>query len=167
MCFLVGIIRMKRALSLFPHIPGPPPQSPSVSFATCHVHVLTVYHFLSNHCFLPPLSPVFFLPEVPVSSVLCLSSVRELPVQVRDLYAQGFVLVAVHPFVHPCGPRHAHIQRQLHRAVLVRETPRYANWTDPCVQYHQFLYRIKWKKSNSAKRNHAITIGFDDPLIFH
>ncbi|XP_075900024.1 raftlin [Nelusetta ayraudi] len=58
-----------------------------------------------------------------VSSVLCLSSVRELPVQVRDLYAQGFVLVAVHPFVHPCGPGHAHIQRQLHRAVLVRETP--------------------------------------------
>lgn len=72
--------------------------------------------------FLPPFSPPT---EVPVSSVLCLSSVRELPVQVRDLYAQGFVLVAVHPFVHPCGPRHAHIQRQLHRAVLVRETPRY------------------------------------------
>ncbi|KAM7384050.1 hypothetical protein PAMA_011413 [Pampus argenteus] len=61
--------------------------------------------------------------EVPVSSVLCLSSVRELPVQVRELYAQGFVLVSVHPFVHPCGPHHAHIQRQLHRAVLVRETP--------------------------------------------
>uniref|UniRef100_A0A087XBP6 Raftlin, lipid raft linker 1a n=1 Tax=Poecilia formosa TaxID=48698 RepID=A0A087XBP6_POEFO len=60
--------------------------------------------------------------QVSVSSVLCLSSVRELPVQVRELYAQGFVLVAVHPFVHPCGPRHAHIQRQLHRAVLVRET---------------------------------------------
>ncbi|KAM9737806.1 raftlin isoform 2-T2 [Menidia menidia] len=61
--------------------------------------------------------------EVSVSSVLCLSSVRELPVQVRELYAQGFVLVAVHPFVHSCGPRHAHIQRQLHRAVLVKETP--------------------------------------------
>ncbi|XP_077447098.1 raftlin isoform X1 [Stigmatopora argus] len=61
--------------------------------------------------------------EVSVSSVLCLSSVRELPVQVRELYAQGFVLVSVHPFVHPCGPRQAHIQRQLHRAVLVRETP--------------------------------------------
>lgn len=74
--------------------------------------------------FLPPFSPPT---EVPVSSVLCLSSVRELPVQVRDLYAQGFVLVAVHPFVHPCGPRHARIQRQLHRAVLVRETPRYAS----------------------------------------
>ncbi|CAJ1083857.1 raftlin isoform X2 [Xyrichtys novacula] len=85
--------------------------------------------------------------EVPVSSVLCLSSVRELPVQVRELYAQGFVLVAVHPFVHPCGPRHAHIQRQLHRAVLVRETPsseksqlkcgRHRLETDVCVAGHQ------------------------------
>lgn len=80
-------------------------------------------------CLTVAFSTAFLLPptEVPVSSVLCLSSVRELPVQVRDLYAQGFVLVAVHPFVHPCGPRHAHIQRQLHRAVLVRETPRYAS----------------------------------------
>ncbi|XP_045077948.1 raftlin [Coregonus clupeaformis] len=60
--------------------------------------------------------------EVSVSSVLCLSSVRELPVQVRELYGQGFVLVAVHPFVHPCGPRPARIQRQLHRAILIRET---------------------------------------------
>ncbi|XP_047239735.1 raftlin isoform X1 [Girardinichthys multiradiatus] len=77
------------------------------------VGVAYTYHFLD-----------FLLgkEEVPVSSVLCLSSIRELPVQVRELYAQGFVLVAVHPFVHPCGPRHAHIQRQLHRAVLVRET---------------------------------------------
>uniref|UniRef100_A0A8D0D0K6 Raftlin n=1 Tax=Sander lucioperca TaxID=283035 RepID=A0A8D0D0K6_SANLU len=82
------------------------------------VGVAYTYHFLD-----------FLLgkEEVPVSSVLCLSSVRELPVQVRELYAQGFVLVAVHPFVHSCGPRHAHIQRQLHRAVLVRETPRYTN----------------------------------------
>uniref|UniRef100_A0A3B5KU15 Raftlin, lipid raft linker 1a n=1 Tax=Xiphophorus couchianus TaxID=32473 RepID=A0A3B5KU15_9TELE len=66
------------------------------------VGVAYTYHFLD-----------FLLgkEEVSVSSVLCLSSVRELPVQVRELYAQGFVLVAVHPFVHPCGPRHAHIQQ--------------------------------------------------------
>ncbi|KAM9776760.1 raftlin isoform X2 [Syngnathus typhle] len=83
--------------------------------------------------------------EVPVSSVLCLSSVRELPVQVRELYAQGFVLVSVHPFVHPCGPHHARIQRQLHRAVLVRETPscHEKRWwkhrleTDVCAAGHQ------------------------------
>ncbi|KAM9823568.1 raftlin [Neosynchiropus ocellatus] len=102
------------------------------------VGVAYTYHFLD-----------FMLgkEEVPVSSVLCLSSVRELPVQVRELYAQGFVLVAVHPFVHPCGPRQAHIQRQLHRAVLVRETPSleksHLTWTrhrletDVCVAGHQ------------------------------
>ncbi|KAF3833724.1 hypothetical protein F7725_024928 [Dissostichus mawsoni] len=102
------------------------------------VGVAYTYHFLD-----------FLLgkEEVPVSSVLCLSSVRELPVQVRELYAQGFVLVAVHPFVHPCGPRNAHIQRQLHRAVLVRETPSseksQLRWsrqrleTDVCVASHQ------------------------------
>ncbi|XP_004548205.1 raftlin [Maylandia zebra] len=102
------------------------------------VGVAYTYHFLD-----------FLLgkEEVPVSSVLCLSSVRELPVQVRELYTQGFVLVAVHPFVHPCGPRQAHIQRQLHRAVLVRETPSseksQLRWarnrleTDVCVAGHQ------------------------------
>ncbi|XP_037330345.2 raftlin [Pungitius pungitius] len=102
------------------------------------VGVAYTYHFLD-----------FLLgkEEVPVSSVLCLSSVRELPVQVRELYAQGFVLVAVHPFVHPCGPSHARIQRQLHRAVLVRETPsseknqlrwgRHRLETDVCVAGHQ------------------------------
>ncbi|XP_029023015.1 raftlin [Betta splendens] len=102
------------------------------------VGVAYTYHFLD-----------FLLgkEEVPVSSVLCLSSVRELPVQVRELYAQGFVLVAVHPFVHPCGPRHAHVQRQLHRAVLIRETPSseksQLKWarrrleTDVCVAGHQ------------------------------
>uniref|UniRef100_A0A3Q3B934 Raftlin, lipid raft linker 1a n=1 Tax=Kryptolebias marmoratus TaxID=37003 RepID=A0A3Q3B934_KRYMA len=90
------------------------------------VGVAYTYHFLDF---------LAILQEVPVSSVLCLSSVRELPVQVRDLYAQGFVLVAVHPFVHPCGPRHAHIQRQLHRAVLVRETHRYQTHLPPRCQF--------------------------------
>lgn len=149
-CCSVGIIIMKHALSLFRHtlcsLFLPPYLFLPFSFLSqllstskylttlplCLLQLVMSLSrprcpFLSNHGFLPPLSPVLFPPEVPVSSVLCLSSVRELPVQVRELYAQGFVLVAVHPFVHPCGPRHAHIQRQLHRAVLVRETPRYTN----------------------------------------
>ncbi|XP_062394753.1 raftlin-like [Sardina pilchardus] len=54
------------------------------------------------------------------TSTLQLSSVRELPAQVLELYQQGFVLAAVHPFVHPCGPEPAKRQRQLYRAVLVR-----------------------------------------------
>ncbi|XP_054620060.1 raftlin isoform X2 [Dunckerocampus dactyliophorus] len=125
---------------------GEETQSPGNIYSTLRrpqvetkVGVSYTYHFLD-----------FLLgkEEVPVSSVLCLSSVRELPVQVRELYAQGFVLVAVHPFVHPCGPRHAHIQRQLHRAVLVRETPSWdksqeRRWwrrgleTDVCAAGHQ------------------------------
>ncbi|KAI7798926.1 raftlin isoform X1 [Triplophysa rosa] len=60
--------------------------------------------------------------EVAVSSLLCLSSVRELPVQVCELYQKGFVLAAVHPFVHSGGPASANLQKQLHRAVLIRET---------------------------------------------
>ncbi|CAL8297449.1 unnamed protein product [Lota lota] len=121
-------------------------QSPGKIYSTLRrpqvetkVGVAYTYHFLD-----------FLLgkEEVAVSSVLCLSSVRELPVQVRELYAQGFVLVALHPFVHPCGPRHARIQRQLHRAVLLRETPQSSEksqlkWaghrleTDVCVAGHQ------------------------------
>ncbi|XP_035385008.1 raftlin isoform X2 [Electrophorus electricus] len=62
--------------------------------------------------------------EVAVSSLLCLSSVRELPVQVCEFYQQGFMLAAVHPFVHSSGPAGANLQRQLHRAVLIREAHR-------------------------------------------
>ncbi|XP_027013438.2 raftlin isoform X2 [Tachysurus fulvidraco] len=60
----------------------------------------------------------FLVGKEDVTSTLCLSSVRELPSQLQDLYQQGFVLIAVHPFVHPCGPELASIQRQLYRAVL-------------------------------------------------
>ncbi|KAG5843147.1 hypothetical protein ANANG_G00185380 [Anguilla anguilla] len=58
--------------------------------------------------------------EGPGSSTPCLSSVRELPGQLQDLYLQGFLLAALHPFVHPCGPPNASLQRQLYRAVLIR-----------------------------------------------
>uniref|UniRef100_A0A8B9L9I1 Raftlin, lipid raft linker 1a n=1 Tax=Astyanax mexicanus TaxID=7994 RepID=A0A8B9L9I1_ASTMX len=84
-----------------------------------HTGVAYTYHFLD---FLATLS---LADEVAVSSLLCLSSVRELPVQVCELYQQGFILAAVHPFVHSCGPAKANLQRQLHRAVLIRETNRY------------------------------------------
>ncbi|XDV39549.1 hypothetical protein PO909_008776, partial [Leuciscus waleckii] len=63
------------------------------------------------------------------TSTLCVSSVRELPSQLKDLYQQGFVLSAVHPFVHPCGPEPASIQRQLYRAVLIRVSDRWGHNT--------------------------------------
>uniref|UniRef100_A0A3B5LJ35 Raftlin, lipid raft linker 1a n=1 Tax=Xiphophorus couchianus TaxID=32473 RepID=A0A3B5LJ35_9TELE len=54
------------------------------------------------------------------TSTLRLSSVRELPDQLQELYQQGFVLAAVHPFIHPCGPQSNSLQHQLYRAILVR-----------------------------------------------
>ncbi|XP_071239463.1 raftlin-like isoform X2 [Salvelinus alpinus] len=54
------------------------------------------------------------------SSTLCLSSVRELPALLQDMYQQGFSLVAVHPFIHPCGSDAVSPQHQLYRAVLIR-----------------------------------------------
>ncbi|XP_073678253.1 raftlin [Garra rufa] len=92
-----------------------------------HSGVAYTYHFLD-----------FLLgkEEVAVSSLLCLSSVRELPVQVCELYQKGFVLAAVHPFVHTCGPASANLQKQLHRAVLIRESHSGSdsgllNWVEP------------------------------------
>lgn len=129
------------------------------------VDVAYTYHFLD-----------FLLgkEEVPVSSVLCLSSVRELPVQVRELYSQGFVLVAVHPFVHACGPAHAHIQRQLHRAVLIRQTHsverRELRWcrhrleTDVCVGGTQApdpeLIQSYVKKIQDVAEQGVVFLGF-------
>ncbi|XP_010791719.1 raftlin [Notothenia coriiceps] len=54
------------------------------------------------------------------TSTLRLSSVRELPGQLQELYQQGFVLASVHPFIHPCGPESNSPQHQLYRAILIR-----------------------------------------------
>nr|XP_020465397.1 raftlin isoform X2 [Monopterus albus] len=54
------------------------------------------------------------------TSTLRLSSVRELPGQLQDFYQEGFVLAAVHPFIHPCGPDSKSPQHQLYRAILVQ-----------------------------------------------
>ncbi|KAM9852196.1 raftlin [Aulostomus maculatus] len=54
------------------------------------------------------------------TSTLRLSSVRELPGQLQELYQQGFILAAIHPFIHPCGPESNSPQHQLYRAILVQ-----------------------------------------------
>ncbi|XP_076006435.1 raftlin isoform X2 [Genypterus blacodes] len=54
------------------------------------------------------------------TSTLRLSSVRELPGQLQELYQQGYVLAAIHPFIHPSGPESNSPQHQLYRAILVR-----------------------------------------------
>uniref|UniRef100_A0A671RJZ0 Raftlin, lipid raft linker 1a n=1 Tax=Sinocyclocheilus anshuiensis TaxID=1608454 RepID=A0A671RJZ0_9TELE len=62
-------------------------------------------------------------------SVILLSLMRELPSQLQDLYQQGFILAAVHPFVHPCGPEPTSVQRQLYRAVLIKVSDRWGHNT--------------------------------------
>ncbi|TDH11375.1 hypothetical protein EPR50_G00060240 [Perca flavescens] len=54
------------------------------------------------------------------TSTLRLSSVRELPDQLQELYQQGFVLASFHPFIQPCGPESNSPQHQLYRAILIR-----------------------------------------------
>ncbi|XP_019734232.1 raftlin [Hippocampus comes] len=54
------------------------------------------------------------------TSTLRLSSVRELPEQLQELYQQDFRLAAIHPFIHPCGPESNSPQHQLYRAILVQ-----------------------------------------------
>ncbi|XP_066571784.1 raftlin isoform X2 [Amia ocellicauda] len=62
--------------------------------------------------------------EVEGSSALCLRSMHELPAQLHDLYQQGFVLTAVHSFIHPAGQEEGSMQQrqqqQLYRAVLIK-----------------------------------------------
>ncbi|KAJ8290663.1 hypothetical protein GJAV_G00016060, partial [Gymnothorax javanicus] len=67
---------------------------------------------------------------------LCLSSLRELPIQLQDLYQQGFVLAAVHPFIYPCGLEHTCIQYQLYRAVLIRHSDTSEKTQSSCESSH-------------------------------
>ncbi|XP_051577072.1 raftlin-like isoform X1 [Myxocyprinus asiaticus] len=81
------------------------------------------------------------------ASTLCLSSVRELPSQLQDLYQQGFILTAVHPFVHPCGPEPASVQRQLYRAVLIKVSD---SWEKNPADFEP--YHLKLEECMSAEQ---------------
>ncbi|XP_051999922.1 raftlin-like isoform X2 [Xyrauchen texanus] len=81
------------------------------------------------------------------TSTLCLSSVRELPSQLQDLYQQGFILTAVHPFVHPCGPEPASVQRQLYRAVLIKVSD---SWEKNPADFEP--YHLKLEECMSAEQ---------------
>uniref|UniRef100_A0A5F8HEN1 Raftlin, lipid raft linker 1 n=1 Tax=Monodelphis domestica TaxID=13616 RepID=A0A5F8HEN1_MONDO len=62
--------------------------------------------------------------ELPRSSAVRLSSLRDLPTQLQELYQQGFTLVALHPFVQPTDEREKTPQEQIFRAVLIKKTER-------------------------------------------
>ncbi|KAI1902481.1 hypothetical protein AGOR_G00045210 [Albula goreensis] len=108
--------------------------------------------------------------EVPGWSTPCLSSVRELPGQLQDLYLEGFVLAALHPFVHPCGPPSARLQHQLYRAVLIRPNDRVEDCEsrrlemDVCQSPGQFpdteLIQGYVKKVHDAAEQGSMFVGF-------
>ncbi|XP_028674035.1 raftlin-like isoform X2 [Erpetoichthys calabaricus] len=52
------------------------------------------------------------------SSAVQLSSMKDLPQELLELYSQGFTLVAIHPFIHPAAAKQHILQGQLYRAVL-------------------------------------------------
>ncbi|XP_061853164.1 raftlin [Colius striatus] len=62
--------------------------------------------------------------ELPGSSAIKLSSLRDLPAQLQELYQQGFILAAVHPFVQPTDEKEKTPQEQIFRAVLIKKTER-------------------------------------------
>uniref|UniRef100_A0A8D0G9X2 Raftlin, lipid raft linker 1 n=1 Tax=Sphenodon punctatus TaxID=8508 RepID=A0A8D0G9X2_SPHPU len=62
--------------------------------------------------------------ELPGSSAIRLSSLRDLPAQLQELYQQGFILAAVHPFVQPTDEKEKTPQEQIFRAVLIKKTER-------------------------------------------
>ncbi|KAM8810897.1 raftlin [Eudromia elegans] len=62
--------------------------------------------------------------ELPGSSAIKLSSLRDLPAQLQELYQQGFALAAVHPFVQPTDEKVRTPQEQIFRAVLIKKTER-------------------------------------------
>ncbi|XP_074006802.1 raftlin [Numenius arquata] len=62
--------------------------------------------------------------ELPGSSAIKLSSLCDLPAQLQELYQQGFVLAAVHPFVQPTDEKEKSPQEQIFRAVLIKKTER-------------------------------------------
>uniref|UniRef100_A0A4X2JTY2 Raftlin, lipid raft linker 1 n=1 Tax=Vombatus ursinus TaxID=29139 RepID=A0A4X2JTY2_VOMUR len=74
----------------------------------------------------PLLSLLFSsLAELPRSSAVRLSSLRDLPAQLQEQYQQGFTLVALHPFVQPTDEREKTPQEQIFRAVLIKKTERW------------------------------------------
>ncbi|KFO89247.1 Raftlin, partial [Buceros rhinoceros silvestris] len=62
--------------------------------------------------------------ELPGSSAIKLSSLYDLPAQLQELYQEGFVLAAVHPFVQPTDENERTPQEQIFRAVLIKKTER-------------------------------------------
>nr|XP_006205387.1 raftlin isoform X1 [Vicugna pacos] len=62
--------------------------------------------------------------ELPRSSAVRLASLRDLPTQLLELYQQGFLLVALHPFVQPTHKQEKTPLEHIFRAILIKKTDR-------------------------------------------
>ncbi|OCT74140.1 hypothetical protein XELAEV_180331017mg, partial [Xenopus laevis] len=58
--------------------------------------------------------------EAPNLTAIRLSSLRELPAQLREMYQQGFTVAALHPFVQSYDGAESIPQEQVFRAVLIK-----------------------------------------------
>lgn len=62
--------------------------------------------------------------QLPRCSAVRLASLRDLPTQLLDLYQQGFLLVALHPFVQPTHKQEKTPLEHIFRAILIKKTDR-------------------------------------------
>ncbi|XP_051060148.1 raftlin [Phodopus roborovskii] len=62
--------------------------------------------------------------ELPRTSAVRLTSLRDLPTQLLELYQQGFSLAALHPFVQPTNRQEKLLLEHIFRAILVKKTSR-------------------------------------------
>ncbi|XP_049622098.1 raftlin [Suncus etruscus] len=60
--------------------------------------------------------------ELPHSSAVRLTSLKDLPVQLLELYQQGFSLVALHPFLQPTPKQEKSPLEHIFRAILIKKT---------------------------------------------
>uniref|UniRef100_A0A8C5N294 Raftlin, lipid raft linker 1 n=1 Tax=Leptobrachium leishanense TaxID=445787 RepID=A0A8C5N294_9ANUR len=86
--------------------------------------------------------------EAPSSSAVRLSSLRDLPLHLGDLYQQGFTVAAIHPFVQSSDGKERIPQEQIFRVVLIKKTERnstgdinteeYSLDVEPCLSLDHF-----------------------------
>ncbi|XP_022417433.1 raftlin [Delphinapterus leucas] len=65
--------------------------------------------------------------ELPRASAVRLTSLRDLPAQLLELYQQGFSLVSLHPFVQPTHEREKTPLENIFRAILIKKADRSQN----------------------------------------
>ncbi|XP_055425975.1 raftlin [Bubalus kerabau] len=65
--------------------------------------------------------------ELPRASAVRLASLRDLPAQLLELYQQGFLLAALHPFVQPTPEREKTPLEHIFRAILIKKNDRSQN----------------------------------------